>query len=159
MEARQKNGEKRRELGTKMGQKTVLLSLSLAAVLAVSGCGGKKDVSRFGNQSTVAKAETSEALNNEVVKASGETSAPGGTAATSKTSEESSKFPTEVRTAFTELRDVNYNEKKSNARKPGGEVLTPTSDPVTVGLPTKGFQRSSDPKQASYEIWVVIESG
>lgn len=116
----------------KMRQKTVLLSLSLAAALAVSGCGGKKDASKSGNQSTAAKEETSEALSSEAAKASGSASASGGTTAASKASEEDSKFPTEVRAAFTEVRDVNYDEKKSSAKKPEGEVLTLTSGPTTA---------------------------
>jgi len=70
----------------KMRQKTVLLSLSLAAALAVSGCGGKKDASKSGNQSTAAKAETSEALNSEAAKAGSSASASGGTTAASKAS-------------------------------------------------------------------------
>ena len=132
----------------KKRQKAVLLSLSLAAALAVSGCGGKKAGSTSSEGSTVAQSEAASAGSGEETKASGEASASGGTNAASKASEEDSKFPTEVRAAFTELRDVNYDEKKSSAKKPEGEVLTLTSGPVTAELPAKGFPRSHDPEQA-----------
>ena len=143
----------------KKRQKAVLLSLSLAAALAVSGCGGKKAGSKSIDGSAAAQSEASNAGSGEETKASGEASASGGTNAASKASEEDSKFPTEVRAAFTELRDVNYDEKKSSAKKPEGEVLTLTSGPVTAELPAKGFQRSNDPEQANYEVWAVTEDG
>lgn len=159
VEAQQKNGEKRREFGMKMRQKTVLLSLSLAAALAVSGCGGKKAESKSIDGSAAAQSEASSAGSGEETKASDGGSASGGTTAASKASEEDSKFPTEVRAAFTEVRDVNYDEKKSSAKKPEGEVLTLTSGPITAELPAKGFQRSNDPEQANYEVWAVTEDG
>ena len=104
----------------KKRQKAVLLSLSLAAALAVSGCGGKKSGSKSIDGSASAQSEASNAGSGEETKASDGASASGGTNAASKASEEDSKFPTEVRAAFTEVRDVNYDEKKSSAKKPEG---------------------------------------